>query len=820
MQTNKQLDLAFNFVQYTGQNIFLTGKAGTGKTTFLKSLKEKSPKRMIVVAPTGVAAINAGGVTIHSFFQLSFAPQIGIENEQIRQMRFNKEKINIIRSIDLLVIDEISMVRADILDAIDRVMRRFKNGRKPFGGSQVLMIGDLQQLAPVVKSEEWNLLKREYETIYFFSSKVLQQTSFVSIELSHVFRQQDNRFIAILNKVRDNKLDKEAVEVLNQRYLPDFQPDDVEGYITLCTHNIQADRINEAKLRAIHQKSRLFIARIQGKFPDYSYPTEAELKLKVGAQVMFVKNDLSPEKLFYNGKIGMITNIDEDTVFVRCPDEDEEIAVTSLLWDNVKYSIDEKTAEIKEEIEGSFSQIPLKLAWAITIHKSQGLTFERAIIDAEASFAHGQVYVALSRCKTLEGMVLSTPISNRSIINDGTVSGFIQKVEENQPGEKELTESKMAYQNELLTELFRFNLISYLMNSLNKLMVENASVLPQILVDSIKKTENAVAIDLVEVAEKFQNQINQLLKLQPDVEQNAKLQERVSKAAGYFEEKVKSIIIDGLAKADLDVDNKTLRKQINNTASRIIEEAETKLAGFEICKTGFDVKKLLDAQAKALIDINQPSSKKRKAKEVLDPDNIPNPQLYSLLRSWRYEKAAESGVPVYMVFSQKALIELVNYLPTDSVSLQLINGMGAKKIEQFGADIVQMIQHYCDENNIEKGEIPLKQNSGKLKKPKIDTKKESFDLFKSGKTIEEVAEERELTVGTVESHLAHFVRIGELSVKEIMSEEKLEKIVKYFKSSENKSFGEAKSFFGDEVSYGELRLGLSYLESLSEKPQL
>ena len=488
-----------------------------------------------------------------------------------------------------------------------------------------------------------------------------------------------------------------------------------------------------------------------------------------------------------------------------------------MLWDNVKYSIDEKTAEIKEEIEGSFSQIPLKLAWAITIHKSQGLTFEKAIIDAEASFAHGQVYVALSRCKTLEGMVLSTPISNRSIINDGTVSGFIQKVEENQPGEKELTESKIAYQNELLTELFRFNLISYLLNTLNKLLLENASALPEILVDKLKKTENTVSVELVEVAEKFQNQISQLLKLQPDVEQNTKLQERISKAAGYFEEKIKSIIVDGLAKVDLEVDNKTLRKQINNTASRILEEAETKLAGFEICKMGFDVKKLLDAQAKALIEINQPSTKKRKAKEVLDPDNIPNPELYSLLRSWRYEKASESGVPVYMVFSQKALIELVNYLPTDSASLQLINGMGARKIEQFGADIVQMIQHYCDENNIEKGEIPIKTINKKEKKTKPDTKKESFELFKSGKKIAEIASERSLTVGTVESHLAHFVGLGELSVKEIMSEEKLEKIVNYFKGIENRNFGEAKSYFGDEVSYGELRLGLSYLESLEIK---
>ncbi|HSO86063.1 MAG TPA: helix-turn-helix domain-containing protein [Draconibacterium sp.] len=818
MQTNKQLELAFNFVRCTGQNIFLTGKAGTGKTTFLKSLKEKSPKRMIVVAPTGVAAINAGGVTIHSFFQLSFAPQIGIEREQTGQMRFNREKINIIRSLDLLVFDEISMVRADILDAVDRVLRRFKNRNKPFGGAQVLMIGDLQQLAPVVKNEEWDLLKREYETVYFFSSKVLRETSFVSIELKHVFRQQDDLFISVLNKVRDKKLDQEAVAILNKRYLPGFQPTDEEGYITLCTHNVQADRINDSKLRLISAKAQVFTAKIDGKFPDYSYPTDLDLKLKIGAQVMFVKNDPSPEKLFYNGKIGKITDIEDDTVFVRCPGEDDEIEVTPLIWENIKYSINENTAEIREEVEGSFSQIPLKLAWAITIHKSQGLTFERAIIDAEASFAHGQVYVALSRCKTLEGMVLSTPISNRSIINDGTVSGFIQKVEENQPGEKELTEAKLAYQHEMLMELFRFNLSSYLLNSLIKLMQENTSAVPEILIQHFHKIQGVFITELLEVAEKFQNQINQLLEVQPDVEKNTRLQERISKASGYFADKVKTVIIDGLAKADLDVDNKTLRKQINNSASRLLEDADSKLAGFEVCKNGFNVTELLDARAKAIIETEKPTRKKQKAQEVFSPDHIPHPLLYSLLRSWRYEKSAELGIPVYMVFSQKALIEFVNYLPTDSATLQLINGMGAKKIEQFGTDILQMIQHYCDENNIEKGEIPLKEvHKKKEKEPKPDTKKVSFEFFKSGKTVAEIAKERALTLNTIENHLAHYVGLGKIDVKQFLNPEKLEKITAYFKTAENKSFSEAKTFFGDEVSYGEMRMGLSYLESLSVK---
>lgn len=817
MQTNKQLDLAFDFIQYTGQNIFLTGKAGTGKTTFLKSLKAKSPKRMIVVAPTGVAAINAGGVTIHSFFQLSFGQQIGLEDTSAQKNRYNKEKINIIRSLDLLVIDEISMVRADLLDAIDRVLRRFKNRNKPFGGVQVLMIGDLQQLAPVVRNEEWGLLKREYETVYFFSSKALRETSYVSIELTHVYRQQDDKFISILNKVRNNKLDENALEALNQRHIPDFKPEDGDGFITLCTHNLHAHRINESKLINLSTGKQAFIAEIEGKFPEYSYPTEFKLELKIGAQVMFVKNDPNPEKLFYNGKIGKITRVDNDVVYVLCPDNDEEIAVVPLLWENIKYTIDKNSAEITESVEGSFLQFPLKLAWAITIHKSQGLTFEHAIIDAQASFAHGQVYVALSRCKTLEGMVLSAPISSRSIINDGTVSGFVQNVEDNQPGEGELNDAKLAYQKDLLMDVFRFENIKMLVNIINKQLRENSASVPEVVVEHLKKIKLAVYTELVEVSEKFQNQVTQLLNAQPDVEQNTILKERISKAAGYFSEKVKTILIDDFSKADLDVDNRTLRKQLKNTSLRLSEEAELKLVSFEICKIGFQVKKLLHAQAKILIETSKSTGKKQKAKEVLSPESIPHPELYSTLRSWRYEESSELGIPAYMVFSQKALVELVNYLPVESATLQLINGLGSKKIEQFGAKIIEIIQNYCEENNVQHMEIPLKEASKKEKKPKEDTKKMSFELYQSGKTVTEVADERGFTENTIESHLAYYVGLGELDVNLFLNEAKLKKITQYFESVENKSFGEAKKQLGDEVSYGDLRMGLSYLEGLKEK---
>jgi ATP-dependent exoDNAse (exonuclease V) alpha subunit len=413
MHNNPQLQLAFDFVQYTNKNIFLTGKAGTGKTTFLHQLKKVSPKRMVVVAPTGVAAINAGGVTIHSFFQLPYGPHIpdheniptselNPEKPQAYQKKFNREKIRLIQSLDLLVIDEISMVRADMLDAIDLVLKKYKDRTKPFGGVQLLMIGDLHQLSPVVKEDEWSLLKKYYDTVYLFSSKALQQIPSVNIELKHIYRQSDEYFINILNKIRNNQIDQQTLTELNQRYIPNFSPDEKEGYIVLTTHNASAQEINQNKLKKIKSPSEIFGADTEGEFPSFSYPTEQELELKEGAQVMFVKNDSSSLKCYYNGKIGKVIRMDEDEVYVKCPDDEDEILVKREEWQNVKYFLDEETKEVKENVIGTFTQYPLKLAWAITIHKSQGLTFEKAIIDANASFAHGQVYVALSRCKNFD----------------------------------------------------------------------------------------------------------------------------------------------------------------------------------------------------------------------------------------------------------------------------------------------------------------------------------------------------------------------------------------------------------------------------------
>ena len=694
MQTNQQLELAANYVQFTGQNVFLTGKAGTGKTTFLHNLREISTKRMVVVAPTGVAAINAQGVTIHSFFQLPFGPLLGIDRMKAEQMRFNKEKINIIRSLDLLVIDEISMVRADLLDAMDAVLRRFRTQSKPFGGVQLLMIGDLQQLAPVIKDDEREMLRTHYDTPYFFSSKALLQTSFVSIELTQVFRQQDDRFISILNKVRENCLDQSALDALNQRYIPNFQPEEKDGYIVLCTHNARAQRINDTKLAVLPGGEHHFTATVEGNFPEYSYPTEFELVLKEDAQVMFVKNDSSSEKLFFNGKIGKITRIDEDIIYVLCPNGDAEIVVTPVKWDNVRYSLNETTGAINEVVEGSFTQYPLKLAWAITIHKSQGLTFERAIIDAQASFAHGQVYVALSRCKTLEGVVLSSPVRNRSIINDQTVKGFTEEITRNQPCETQLQSARTAYQQELLLDLFRFIMFRNRILHIEKIINENRGSIPMPAQQLFGTMFPPVQTDILDVADRFHPQIHRLLLQQSDVEHNTALQERIASAAGYFSEKIKSLILDVVSKADLDIDSKAVKKQLHDAVNRLETDARIKYESLIACLSGFRLSSLLKAKAEAAIEKEKP--KESRPPDPVTGEDMAHPVLFNRLRAWRMEKSAEMNVPPYAVFSQRALYEMVHYLPMNRKDLLKINGIGQKKLTQFGEDIMNIIQTYCE----------------------------------------------------------------------------------------------------------------------------
>lgn len=562
MNANNELKTAWEFVEKTGKSVFLTGKAGTGKTTFLREVVESSSKRVVVVAPTGIAAINAGGVTIHSFFQLPLHPYIpGVKVES--KFAFSKEKRSIIKTIDVLVIDEISMVRSDLLDAVDSVLRRFRDRNKPFGGVQLLMIGDLQQLTPVVTDEEAELLSHYYATPYFFGSHALSKTDYVTIELKQIYRQQDENFVSILNEIRSGRPSQRAIDILNERYIPSFAPDTEDGYIRLTTHNNTANAYNEQQLELIDDQLYRFDAEISGNFPEYSYPTELQLELKKGAQVMFVKNDPSSDKRYYNGKIGHVVEIVDDIILVQCPGDDEPVAVEQLEWENSKYVINEQTQEMETEVQGVFRQYPLRLAWAITIHKSQGLTFDKAIIDAAASFASGQVYVALSRCRTLEGMVLATPLRQSAVMTDLRVEDYIELQEQAAVQSlARLDAIKKEYFSQLLGDMFDFRNLAYLQKRMLGICSEFPSGTFVGLTQKHNDILNALNEKVVPVGLKWQRVIS--LK-QFDELCSEEFGQRVQNGCEYFLNELDSTYGDFLDKMkDLKAENKELLKRYNN----------------------------------------------------------------------------------------------------------------------------------------------------------------------------------------------------------------------------------------------------------------
>jgi hypothetical protein len=811
---NEQLLLATEFVQYTNQNIFLTGKAGTGKTTFLHNLKKITPKRMVVVAPTGVAAINAGGVTIHSFFQLSFAPSIpGLapgrshaNHPEGNIRKISREKINLIKCIDLLVIDEISMVRADVLDAVDEVLRRYRNPGKPFGDVQLLMIGDLHQLSPVIREPEWNILKDYYQSIYFFDSLALKKTNPVTIELKEIFRQSDAYFISLLNKVRENAINSQTIMELNTRHIPGFQCGDDEGYITLTTHNAIAFGMNQAKLAGLKGNASRFSAEISGDFPPQNYPTEEQLELKPQAQVMFIKNDLSGEKLYYNGKIGKITRIEEETVFVKCPADDSEIAVGRVIWENVKYTLDEETKEIKEDIAGTFTQVPLKLAWAITIHKSQGLTFDKVIIDANAAFAFGQVYVALSRCRTFGGIVLSTPIAGSGIRTDTLVQKYSNDVRQHEPGPDKLRDSKYLYQKELILELFDFKLAKYRFDSLIRPVKENSRILDTGLPGILHEKREICDAGFFKVAEKFLLQIMKLMDPEVLPEENTVVQNRVKQAAAYFSEFLNKHLKGFPETLNLDTDNKAVRKLLTEALEKFQKEVFIKMSVLGSCRDGFETISYIKAKSGAEVDFKP--SVKRKTKDNPPSKNIQHPELYHSIRNWRNALADDVGIPEYMILPQRSIVELTNKLPTTITELKTIKGIGQVKINQYGTDIITMIKQFCKDNNIvpEQIEVPVVE-----KKAKVNSGKISFEMFVSGKTVAEIAAERGVTSATIEGHLAHYVGTGELKVTEFVPEEKLQKVLQYIHEHPNDRMGEIKSALGEGVTYGDLKFIIQYL---------
>ena len=560
MTQNTELRNAWDFVEHTGRSIFLTGKAGTGKTTFLKTVVDQSRKRNVVVAPTGVAAINAGGMTIHSFFQLPFSPFVpGAKIES--KFDFGKEKRKLIASLDLLIIDEISMVRSDLLDAIDSILRRFRDRYKPFGGVQLLMIGDLQQLTPVVTPDDERMLKPYYDTPYFFGSKALSEMDYVTIQLEKVYRQQDDTFLSLLNHIREGQPTASDLTLLNSRYKPVFLPKPEEGYIRLTTHNQMANNYNETELQKLSGRAVNYQAMIEGTFPEYSYPTAETLTLKVGAQVMFVKNDPSNEHRYYNGRIGHVTLAEPTRLLVYCPGDADAIEVVPLEWENARYTLNDETREIETEVLGKFSQLPLRLAWAITIHKSQGLTFEHAIIDASLSFAPGQVYVALSRCKTLEGMVLASQIPPHAIINDERVDSYISHQEEAaQRSIDQLPTLKDEYYRYLLMELFDFKDILYREEYLGRIIIEFFYRSHTDIAELHKRALEDYKQKMIVVADKWRAMIQQMT---IDALHEEEFLERVKRSAAYFEQTLDKVLTKPLSLVlDIKSQNKLAMKRL------------------------------------------------------------------------------------------------------------------------------------------------------------------------------------------------------------------------------------------------------------------
>lgn len=591
--SNTQFRLAAELVNYTGQHIFLTGKAGSGKTTFLRFIKNNITKNCAVVAPTGVAAINAGGVTMHSFFQLPFevylpvnAPfsghlQVTYQHNLFSKIQLNSQKREVMEELELLIIDEVSMLRCDKLDCIDAILRGVRKKNIPFGGVQVLFIGDMYQLPPVAPDAEWQILKEHYNSPFFFDAHVLKNTNFVYVELNKIYRQNEQQFINLLNNVRNNTMTEYDFELLQERYNPLFRPTHDEQYITIASHNFKADKINTDELAQLPGEAFTFKGAIEGDFSEKALPAEMQLTLKEGAQIMFIKNDVGEDRKYYNGKIATIKSIHKDTIVVTMRDEGVDFELKKETWENIRYQFNKEKNKIDEEIIGKYIQYPIRLAWAITIHKSQGLTFEKVVIDAGQSFAAGQVYVALSRCTTLSGMVLLSRISTQAIGTDERVAQFALRASEENELENLIAVEKVRFIQKKLFDVFNWDKPVKLLEAYAQYVPDRSLENKR---DAMILTTRLIqaAYEQRDVAEKFKEKLPQLIS-DYDIQHSTELSIRVTKAVDWFGENMQRSLFIPLVNHLSNINNQARIRKYYNYVVELIATLELHLKNlFEI----------------------------------------------------------------------------------------------------------------------------------------------------------------------------------------------------------------------------------------------
>ena len=812
---------AANFISYSNYPVFLTGKAGTGKTTFLKHIQQHSKKNSVIVAPTGVAAINAGGTTIHSFFQLPFAPFIPIskgwgqggaldKHGLLSKLRLSSERKELMQQLELLIIDEISMVRCDVLDAIDTVMRHVRNcPGKPFGGVQVLYIGDLYQLPPVVKETEWRFLQQCYENPYFFCSRAITENPPVYIELKKVYRQADEHFIRLLNNVRNNNMTRADLDLLHSRYFPGFSTPKEDNYITLTTHNSKADEINRIALAELPGKTSSFNAIVEGEFQEKWFPADEVLHVKAGAQVMFLKNDSEKNRRYYNGKIALVESVDEEKIRVsfKTGTETSYIDVKKETWRNIQYKIDKRSNSVEEKELGSFTQYPLKLAWAITIHKSQGLTFEKAIIDAGQAFAPGQVYVALSRCTSLEGIVLHSRITEKSLTSDEQIVRFCLQQQEKTDPEALLQKARVLYLQDTICQLFDFNETLALLDALHAFTKENEAF--------AKNTgdwfENT-GLQLTRVSahgNKFISVLQQMFSEGLLPESSDMINQRLVKAGCWFLDalsSIKKLILQSPAVTD----NRQLSLDYDSRLKKLWDNISWKMHQLEsIGETGFSMEKF--RIHKASYKSAGPDIYSYSGKSVYAPATA-HPELFIMLKDKRSELAREKNQPLFMVCGTLSLEQMANHLPQSLQQMEKISGFGKVKLKQYGNEFLQLILQYCEMNQIEPHEFVVPEKNGERKKPrnpKSDTRKLSFGLYKEGKTMQEIAKERNLSQSTIEGHMAFFIESGELAIDELVNTDTQQQVLRVIEKTGTVTLQKIKEQLPD-ISYSVLKWVMAY----------